>query len=145
MSTSSGWLLQHVRIRIAMMGIRRTLHLHLRLWRHGKLSWQLPMPTLRCFCNSCKSATKGKATKESKSKATISLSLLPSTSSSQTSRSSSVTMLRPQTPTTGSWISANISSVAMSGLRTLSSLLCFNSRTKLLIGINNIEIPEEVV
>ena len=145
MSTSSGWLLQRVRIRTAMMGISRTLRHHLHLWRHGKLSWKLPTPTLRCFCNSCKSATKGKATKEIKAKAAISLSLQPSTSSSQTSRSPSATVSRPQTPTTGSWISANILSVAMSGLRTLSSLLRSNSKTKLLSGINNTKIPEEVV
>ena len=51
----------------------------------------------------------------------ISLSFLPSISSSQTSRSPSVTVSRPQTLTIGSWISANILSVAMSGLRTLLS------------------------
>lgn len=137
MSTSSGWLLQSIRI--------RTLRHHLHLRRHGKLSWQPPTPTLRCFYSSCKSVTKSKAPKEIKAKATISLSLLPSTSSSQTIGSPSATVSRPQTPMTGSWISTNILSVAMSGLRTLSSLLRFNSKTKLPSGINNTKIPEEVV
>ena len=49
------------------------------------------------------------------------------------------------TLTISSWISANILSVAMLGPRTLSSLLCSNSKTKLLSGINNTKIPEEVV
>ena len=35
--------------------------------------------------------------------------------------------------------------VAMSGLRTLSSLLLFNSRINLPSGINNTKIPEEVM
>ena len=65
--------------------------------------------------------------------------------SSRTSQRASVTVSRPQTLMIGSWISANILSVATSGLRTLSSFLCSNSKTKLLSGINNTEIPVEVV
>ena len=79
MSTSSGWLLQRVRI--------RNLRHHLHLRRHGKLSWPTPTPTLRWFYNSCKSETK-----EIKAMATIRISLLHSTSSSQTSQRPSVTV-----------------------------------------------------
>ena len=63
----------------------------------------------------------------------------------QTSRSLLVTVPSPQTLTIGSWISANILSVATSGLRTLSSSLPSNSKTKLQNGFSSTKIPEEVV
>ena len=77
--------------------------------------------------------------------ATISFTLLLSTSFSQISPSLSATVPRPRMPMIGSWTSTSILNVAMSGLRTMSSSLLSSSRTKLLIGINNTKIPEEVV
>ena len=140
MSTSSGWLLQRVRIRTAMMEISRTLRHHLHLRRHGKLQWPLPTPTRSRLCNPLQERNQGNQGNGNNQTQFATLNQFLANQPKSFSKCAEAT-------NADDWLMDICKHFECSNvsLRTLSSLLRFNSRIKLLSGINNTKIPEEVV